>query len=349
MIPILNCVCACRGAPSVAQARDELRRVQHRSDLGLDQADIAGRIVSPAVLELRHLRYFVAVAEELNFSRAAERLHMAQPPLSVAIRQLEQEVGAELLQRTSREVTLTDAGRALLEGARRVLDEVERSVLSAQRAASGSVGTLRVGFSWSARFETLPTIGQAFRAEYPDVSLLTEEMWNARVADALRRGQIDLAVALCPEIAADLSYELVRSERVVALVTGSHARARGQAGAAVPLSSLADDGFLLFPRELAPRLYDLMVGMCRQAGFEPNVRQESFHTGWELQVLTDVPVVALVPESVTSQLPEGLVAVALSDPGAVFETALVWLTDDRSAVREQFTRVARAVYGTPSA
>jgi DNA-binding transcriptional LysR family regulator len=298
------------------------------------------------MLELRHLRYFVAVAEELNFSRAAERLHMAQPPLSVAIRQLEQEVGVELLQRTSREVTLTDAGQALLDGARRVLLELDRSVVAAQRAATGEVGVLRVGFSWSARFETLPTIGQAFRAEHPDVSLLTEEMWNARMPDALRGGQIDVAVALCPEISADLSYEVIRSERAVALVTRGHMRARA---GAVALSSLADDGFLLFPRELAPRLYDLMVAMCRQAGFEPNVRHESFHTGWELQVLADVPVVALVPESVIRQLPDGLVAVALSDPGAAFETSLVWLTDDRSAVRAGFARVARAVYGAVSA
>jgi DNA-binding transcriptional LysR family regulator len=298
------------------------------------------------MLELRHLRYFVAVAEELNFSRAAERLHMAQPPLSVAIRQLEQEVGAELFQRTTREVTLTDAGRELLEAARRVLLEIDRAVAAARRAAAGQVGSLRVGFSWSARFETLPTIGQVFRAEHLDVSLLTEEMWNARMPDALRSGQIDVAVALCPEIDGDLSYEVIRSERAVALVTGGHRVGRSDA---VALSSLADNEFLLFPRELAPRLYDLMVGMCRQAGFEPSVRHESFHTGWELRVLADAPVVAMVPESVTRQLPEGTVALALNDAAAAFETTLVWLTADRSAVREEFVRVVRGVFGAVSA
>jgi DNA-binding transcriptional LysR family regulator len=307
------------------------------------------------MLELRHLRYFVAVAEELNFSRAAERLHMAQPPLSVAIRQLEQEVGTELLLRTTREVTLTDAGRTLLDGARRVLLELDRSLAAARRAATGEVGSLRVGFSWSARFETLPTIGQAFRGEHPDVSLLTEEMWNARMPDALRGGQVDVAVALCPEISSDLSYEVVRSERAVALVTGGpagagvtggHTRARS---GAVTLSSLSDDEFLLFPRELAPRLYDLMIGMCRQAGFEPTMRHESFHTGWELQMLAEVPVAALVPESVSRQLPEGIVALPLSDPAAVFETSLVWLKADRSAVREAFVQVARGLYGAVSA
>src|SRR5205807_5342571 len=137
-----------------------------------------------AMLELRHLRYFVAVAEELNFSRAAERLHMAQPPLSAAIRQLEQELGTELLLRTTREVRLTDAGLTFLEGAKRTLDELERARRDAQRAASGQLGQLRVAFSWSARFETLPAIGRRFRSTHPDVTLLTEEMWNARMLPA---------------------------------------------------------------------------------------------------------------------------------------------------------------------
>src|SRR6516225_9771257 len=105
------------------------------------------------MLELRHLRYFVAVAEELNFSRAADRLHMAQPPLSAAIRQLEQELGTELLVRTTREVKLTEAGRALLHGARRTLSELDRTIAATRRAAAGELGSLRVAFSWSARFE----------------------------------------------------------------------------------------------------------------------------------------------------------------------------------------------------
>src|ERR1700758_4112561 len=110
--------------------------------------------------ELRHLRYFVAVAEELNFSRAARRLRMAQPPLSAAIRQLEAELGTNLFIRSSREVTLTDAGRVLLDGARRTLAEAERTVVAARRAGAGEIGSLRVGFSWSVRFETLPMLGR---------------------------------------------------------------------------------------------------------------------------------------------------------------------------------------------
>ena len=295
------------------------------------------------MLELRHLRYFLAVAEDLNFSRAAERLHMAQPPLSAAIRQLEQELGTELLLRTTREVRLTDAGRAFLEGARRTLAELERARSDAQRAAAGQVGQVRVGFSWSARFETLPAIGRSFRRSHPEVSLLTEEMWNARMLPALRSGTIDAAVSLCPEIAAEFSYATLRSEPVIALLARSHPLA---ASRAIDLRQLAEDRFLLFPRELAPRLYDFMVALCRRAGFEPVARGESFHSGWELQILADVDVVALAPASVARELPEGVLAVLVTDPPDQLETAIVYRSDDRSPANRAFREGALGVFST---
>jgi DNA-binding transcriptional LysR family regulator len=298
------------------------------------------------MLELRHLRYFVAVAEELNFSRAAERLHMAQPPLSVAIRQLEQELGAELLTRTTRDVRLTDAGRAFLEGARGTLAELDRSIVDARRASSGELGRLRVAFSWGARFVTLPALGRAFRTRHPDVELLTEEMWNARMPTALRSRLVDVAVSLCPEVSTELSYETIRSERVVALLTETHALAREQE---IALDALADEPFVLFPREFAPRLYDSLVGFCRRAGFEPRIRSESFHTGWELGVLADVPVVALVPESVTRDLPDALVSVDIAEPTVRLDTAILWRGDESSAVGAAFRDVARTVFAAEQA
>jgi DNA-binding transcriptional LysR family regulator len=293
------------------------------------------------MLELRHLRYFVAVAEELNFSRAADRLHMAQPPLSAAIRQLEQELGTELLVRTTREVRLTEAGSTFLAGARRTLAELDRARSDAQRAAAGEIGQLRVGFSWSARFETLPTIGRAFRASNPDVSLLTEEMWNARMLPALRSGTIDLAIALCPEVAGEFSYLPIRSEPVVALLAQSHPLARS---GELELRALAEEGFLMFPRELAPRLYDSMIGLCRRAGFEPIVRGESFHSGWELQILADVEVVALAPASVGLDLPDGIAAAVLAEPSDQLDTAIVWRKDDPSPTARAFRDAARRAF-----
>src|SRR5215207_7877458 len=229
--------------------------------------------MAPRMVELRHLRYFIAVAEELNFSRAAERMHMAQPPLSAAIRQLERDLGVDLFVRTTREVKLTDAGRAFLAGARRTLADVERAAEDAKRAAAGKLGRLRIAYSWSTRFETLPALGRAFRASHPDVALLAQEMWNARMPTAFAAGSIDIALSLCPEIAAELKLTPIRKERLVALLPEAHPLTREEA---IPLSALADEEFVLFPRDIAPRLHDAFVAIYRRAGFEPRVRHESF-------------------------------------------------------------------------
>jgi DNA-binding transcriptional LysR family regulator len=289
--------------------------------------------------ELRHLRYFIAVAEELNFSRAAERLHMAQPPLSVAIRQLEQELGTPLFVRTSREVRLTEAGVALLDGARRTLAESDAAVAAAQRAGSGEVGSLRIAYSWSARFETLAVVGQAFKDRRPEVELLAEEMWNGRMPAALRARTIDVALALCPEVIGELSYVTVRSEPVVALVSSSHRLASERAA---ELAAFAEDAFLLFPRDLAPRLHDVMVGLCRAAGFEPEQRTESFHTRWTIGAW-EPHTVGLVPRSVSRDLPAGVVAIALT-PSEALETCVVWRGGDESATVATFVEIANAVF-----
>jgi DNA-binding transcriptional LysR family regulator len=295
------------------------------------------------MVELRHLRYFIAVAEELHFSRAAERMHMAQPPLSAAIRQLERDLGVDLFIRTTREVKLTEAGHAFLAGARRTLADAERAAEDAKRAAAGELGRLRIAYSWSARFETLPALGRAFRASHPSIDLLAQEMWNARMPPAFANGSIDVALSLCPEIAAELELAPIRKERLVALLPEAHPLTREEA---IPLSSLADDEFVLFPREIAPRLHDAFVSLYRRAGFEPRVRNESFHTGWDLGVLAEIPAVALAPQTAADGLPDGIVAVALSEPTDSLETCVVWRSDDPSPVVGAFVEVARSAFPT---
>jgi DNA-binding transcriptional LysR family regulator len=294
------------------------------------------------MVELRHLRYFIAVADELNFSRAAERLHMAQPPLSAAIRQLERDLGVDLFVRTTREVRLTDAGHAFLKGARRTLADAERAAEDAKRAAVGELGQLRIAYSWSTRFETLPALGRAFRASHPDVGLLSQEMWNARMPQAFGNGSIDIALSLCPEIAAELELAPIRKERMVVLLPEAHPLAREEA---VPLSALADEEFVVFPREIAPRLHDAFVAIYRRAGFEPRVRNESFHTGWDLGVLAEIPAAAVAPQTVAGGLPDGIVAVALSEPTDSLETCLVWRGDDTSSPVAAFVEVAHSIFG----
>ena len=297
------------------------------------------------MVELRHLRYFIAVAEELNFSRAAQRMHMAQPPLSAAIRQLERDLDVELFARTTREVRLTDAGHAFLQGARRTLADAERAAEDAKRAAAGELGHLRIAYSWSTRFQTLPALGRAFRAGHPDVELLAQEMWNARMPPAFANGSIDIALSLCPEIAAELELAPIRKERFVALLPDAHPLTREDA---IPLSALADEQFIVFPREIAPRLHDAFMSIFRRAGFEPRVRNESFHTGWDLGVLAEIPAVAMAPQTVAGGLPDGIVAVAISEPTDALETCLVWRGDDDSATVAAFVAVARVGFRADS-
>jgi DNA-binding transcriptional LysR family regulator len=291
--------------------------------------------------ELRHLRYFVTVAEELNFSRAATRLHMAQPPLSVAIRQLERELGTDLFVRTSREVRLTPAGEAFLDGARRTLAEVDRAIDAAKRAAAGELGQLRLGFSWSARFETLPALGRAFRARHPDIELLSQEMWNAHMAPALRAGTIDAAISLCPEVDSDIESDPIRTESVVLVSAASETPVTA---GTISLATLADQTFVLFPRELAPRLHDVLVDICRRSGFEPKIRSESFHTSWDIDLFSESSVVALAPRSVATGLGDGVTATPLSGAPNELETRLLWRAGDPSPALESFRSTARTVY-----
>ena len=203
-----------------------------------------------------------------------------------------------------------------------------------------------MGFSWSARFETLPAIGRSFRATHPDVSLLTEEMWNVRMLPALRSADIDVAVALCPEVASEFSYAPIRDERVIALLGEGHPLAARET---LELAELSRERFLFFPRELAPRLYDFLVGLCRRAGFEPNATGESFHSGWELQILSDVDVVALAPASVRLDVPRGIAGVVVTDPPDPLETVVIWRTDDPSPANRAFREAAQRAFAGATA
>jgi DNA-binding transcriptional LysR family regulator len=284
------------------------------------------------------------VAEELNFSRAAKRLRMAQPPLSVAIRQLEQEIDATLFHRTSREVKLTEAGEALLVGARRTLAEAEGAVLAAKRTAAGELGMLRIGYSWTARFETLPALGRALMDDRPDVELVGEEMRTYLMPAALRMGTIDVALALYPDVVGELSYQTIRRERIVAVVSSRHPLADKQT---LRLEELADD-LVLFPRYLAPRLHDFYLGLCRRSGFEPQEAEESTRTRWTIGAWNP-PTAVVLPASVHTDLPEGTVAIALSDPADRIENQLVWRADDQNPLVHGFIALSTGVFAEASA
>src|SRR5678815_1462415 len=219
--------------------------------------------------ELRQLRYFVAVAERLHFGRAAESLHISQPPLSRAIRALEQRLGVALFARSRRRVELTVEGARFLEEARRVTAQLERAVLELGGIASGEQGRLRIGFVSLADYGVLPGLLKGFKAVRPGVTLALREMLSPEQAAALGAGELDFGLLLPPvDGAADLEHLVVQRERFVAALPSRHRLARG-------VGRLADEPFVMVPREIAPGLYDIVRGLATRAGIPLNVAQEA--------------------------------------------------------------------------
>ena len=293
------------------------------------------------MVELRHLRYFVAVAEELSFSRAAERLRMAQPPLSVAIRQLEQEIGATRFNRNARPGPLTGAGGAFLGGARRTLQAADLAIEAAGRAAAGETGRIRIGYSSCTRSDILPTLAREYESRFPEVQLLTEVMWHAQLREALISEAIDVALAPCPDKSAELSYSQLGSETVVALLPASHRLAQAER---VDASELCDDDLLIFPREFAPTLYDQLTRLRSPTASDRGKITHSLHTHLTLGTWAGESFVALAPGTLPHDVPAGVVARPGRGQHAALDTYLFWRTSNDSPALAAFIDVAREAF-----
>ena len=289
-------------------------------------------------MELRHLRYFVAVAEELHFSRAALRLHIAQPPLSQQIRQLEDELGVQLFRRTKRRVELTDPGRVVLEEARRTLAQASRVMSAARRAAEGTVGYLGVGFSSSAPYTTLPAILRRFRSEFPDIVMNLHERSSEEQIDLLAAGTIDVGFVRRPVENAPKSLVIntILRERLLVAMPHDH-RLRNMS--TVPVRALAHESFLLFPRHAAPGLYDQIGTLCRRAGFKPVVAQEAVQMQTIISLVSAGLGIAIVPESIRNLHREHVLYRTLS-PGSVrTEMAVTYDRGNESKALQSFLRI----------
>ena len=261
-------------------------------------------------MELRHLRYFVAVAEEGHITRAAERLGIQQPPLSQQIKALEAELDVQLLRRKARGVELTEAGRALLADARAVLTHVDHAVATTRRTARGEEGRIAVGFTSSASFHPLVVRAiRRYRDAYPLVSLALEEGGTAELADAVRREQLDAAFVRTPvgDTSELVVTPLLDEEMIAALPTGHKLAPRSPRGGAVPLQSLADETFILYRRRLGPGLYDSIIAACHRSGFSPRVGQEAPRMFSTLNLVAAGLGVSIVPASMQSLHMDGVV------------------------------------------
>ena len=292
-------------------------------------------------MELRHLRYFITVAEELHFSRAAERLQIAQPPLSQQIRCLEEELGVQLFERTKRRVQLTDAGQVFLLEARRVLTQLEQAVMMAQRASRGEIGRLGVGVNATAAQSFLPEILRVFRERFPDVELVLHELASHKQAQGIREDQIDIGFLYLPIIDdSAFSFMSVLREPLIVALPETHPLAGLPE---IPLSALVNESFVLPPRHLGPGFYDQIINLCHQAGFSPKVAQEAILVQTIVSLVAGGVGVALVPASLQNLQRVGVIYKALQGQTPELEMAAVWRQDNSSSVLQEFLKVVREI------
>jgi len=289
-----------------------------------------------ANLELRHLRYFVAVAEELHFGRAAERLHMAQPPLSQQVRRLEELIGTALFDRTSRRVALTEAGTAFLERSRRILDQVSADVDEAARIGRGQQGRLDIGFITSAIPLGITERIHACRSLYPAVQVQLHEGYTSLILDRLLAREIDMGVVRDSEPDPALTTTALATEPFVAVVPVEHPAA-GQT--VLDAGLLRDDPFVFYPRAAGERAYLRNLEPCRQAGYEPRVVQEASSWVTILHLIGAGLGVSIAPASATLTVPAGVRIIPLAGTHPRSEVQLVRRADDTRAVLTNFLRV----------
>lgn len=298
-------------------------------------------------MELRHLRYFVAVAEELNFRKAAERLNLTQPSLSAQVRQLEEEMDLRLLDRDTHRVALTPAGAHFLEDCRRILREVADSVRTAQRIARGESGQLSIGFVASLGHGFLPKVLRTYRRKFPDVELHLVEMDTTQQIKALNARRIDLGfigLGLTGEIP-DLQMTIVSGEQLMAVLPQDHPIAKGRSKKAgpLPLSALANEPLLLAARQSAPLYNPWLLVLCQQAGFQPRLVQEE---GQPMTVLNYVAAdlgVTILPGQFSRQQTEGVVFIPLAPPVPRYRYCAAWLPEKPHPALHHFVKTAETV------
>jgi DNA-binding transcriptional LysR family regulator len=297
-------------------------------------------------MELRHLRYFIVLAEELNFSRAAERLHIAQPPLSQQIRSLEDELGLQLFDRKTRPLQLTPAGQVFLEQARQVFIQVEQAIVSAQRANLGEIGRLTVGINTSIANSLLPNILQTFRSRFPDVELVLYEQASYQQIQELYKLKIDVGfvnlhhLRNIDENDDTLSFMSILQEPFVIVLPESHPLA-GQTQ--VSLAELADELFILPSPQLPSGLYCQIVSLCQRVGFSPKVRQQATWMSTVLSLVAGGVGISLLPANAQNLQRTGVVFKVIQEQSPIFQMAMVWRRNDPSVILHNFLEVVRSV------
>lgn len=293
-------------------------------------------------MEFRHLKYFVVVAEERHFTRAAERLGMAQPPLSQQVRKLEREIGAQLFHRLTRGVELTDAGRVLYEDAKRIVDQVEQAKTRALSAARGQTGHIRVGFASSVVFHpVIAEIVRAYREAHPDVRLSPSESNVSALIDDLLAERIDLAIIRQTSQESErVKIEPLFDEDMLMVLPPQHELA---GRTSISLHSIAQETLIMFPRAIAPVLYDEVISACQRAGFSPRLGQESTQVASAVSLVAAGFGVSIVPRSIRQILAPGVTFHAIEGPQPKAQFVIAYRSTECSKVVRDFLQIARSL------
>jgi DNA-binding transcriptional LysR family regulator len=293
------------------------------------------------------LQRFVAVAEELSFRKAATKLHISQPPLSDSIRQLEEELGTQLFQRTRRSVELTQPGIAFLDRARLILWQLTEAVDVTRAVAHGMSGHIAVGFNPTSSYDVLPRLLRRYRARYPDVGLGFEELTTAEQENALLQERVDVALFLAPTVVSrGLKQEIICQERLVAVLPDDHPLAESKE---VDLRALRHERFIFLPARRGTGYQARVLYACQEAGFAPDVVQQVDRVHTLVSLVAAGLGIALCPESLRRFEPPGVTFRPLEDPSSLFHVqfGIASRAEDRSALTAGFIDVAREI-GRPS-
>ena len=289
-------------------------------------------------MDPRKLRYFIAVAEELHFGRAARRLNLSQPPLSIQIRAFEDELGTPLFIRDRRNVALTEAGRVLLVEARRLLQQIDQARTAVERAGRGEAGRLSIGFITPAEYSILPELLGEYRRRYPGIALTLRVVMSEQQLAELESGVLDVGLLSSPIERATLEHHLVWRERLVLAIPAAHKLARSPSP--ISIRRVAGEQFVMFPRSIAPALHEDILQFCRSGGFSLTIAQEAVQSQTIISLVSAGLGLAILPESIRVLRREGVIYRSFREQSPVVETVVAYKKDRAPLPVENFVRLA---------
>ncbi|MCP3809361.1 LysR family transcriptional regulator [Paenibacillus sp. Lou8.1] len=288
-------------------------------------------------MELRHLKYFKTVAEELHFGKAANRLNMAQPPLSLQIRQLEEEIGVQLFHRTKRNVDLTEEGKVFLEKVYHLFDHLEEAIHTVRLMKSGEIGEIIIGFIASTAYDILPAIIKHYRAQYPAIHVVLKQLTSSEQINALKDGTIHVGIISEPIESEEINLQIIRQEPLIIALPREHPLVVNSTTASpIQLIDLENEEFIVTGRRANQGHYDGVINSCYQAGFSPRIVQETEEMSTVISLVSTGIGVALVPASMHLLLQNEVIYREIKDNEFHTVTALVWDSKNQSPVIQTF-------------